>query len=312
MKHTKYNINQAYYDGGGGKLVPVPRLPFMYKYNGKELQDELGLNTYAYGWRDYDPAIGRFLKIDRFAEKYMNRTPYSYAANNPILYIDVKGDSIKTSFRTGFLGIFGKKVNLKYDDVNKKWTNGNGSAYTGKVSKFAKSALNDLNKNQEFKEGKSLVKNLSNDNLQHNIVKGDPNTNKTTDPNIYYNGGVNQSGAMFENSSEQINTPGFVVLGHEMAHKFSKNMGVINALWIGNSVSDPNARGVDETNAMYYENLLRTNNGLPRRISYDVDDSGQISEPSRFLSGPTLQQENYPSNLNIITAPLLIDFSIFF
>jgi len=67
---------------------------YKYKYNGKELQEELNLNIYAYGWRDYDPAIGRFNKIDRFAEKYTSITPYNYALNNPSYFIDVKGDSI--------------------------------------------------------------------------------------------------------------------------------------------------------------------------------------------------------------------------
>ena len=65
-----------------------------YKYNGKELNEDLGMNVYEYGWRQYDPAIGRFQNIDRFTEKYMPLSPYSYAANNPLKYIDVKGDSI--------------------------------------------------------------------------------------------------------------------------------------------------------------------------------------------------------------------------
>ncbi|CAL2091059.1 conserved exported protein of unknown function [Tenacibaculum sp. 190524A02b] len=60
----------------------------------KELEEELGKNTIAYQWRDYDPVIGRFNKIDRFAEKYQNLSPYIYAANNPIKYRDIKGDSI--------------------------------------------------------------------------------------------------------------------------------------------------------------------------------------------------------------------------
>ncbi len=66
-----------------------------FKYNNnKELEEELGKDTYAYGWRDYDPAIGRFNKIYRFAEKYVSSTPYNYAANNPMYFIDVQGDSL--------------------------------------------------------------------------------------------------------------------------------------------------------------------------------------------------------------------------
>ncbi len=65
-----------------------------YKYNSKELQDEFGVDWYDYGWRQYDPALGRFMTQDRFAEKYYDISQYQYAANNPILYIDVNGDSL--------------------------------------------------------------------------------------------------------------------------------------------------------------------------------------------------------------------------
>jgi hypothetical protein len=39
----------------------------------------------------------RFMAIDRFAEKYYDMAPYQYAANNPILFIDVNGDSINVA-----------------------------------------------------------------------------------------------------------------------------------------------------------------------------------------------------------------------
>lgn len=66
-------------------------------FQGQEEEKELGKNTYAFQWRDYDPAIARFNKIDRFAEKYENTTPYHFSANNPIFFREIKGDSINVA-----------------------------------------------------------------------------------------------------------------------------------------------------------------------------------------------------------------------
>ena len=67
-----------------------------YKYNGKELDRMHGLDWYDYGARQYDAAgVPVFTTIDPMAEKYYHLSPYAYCANNPVKYVDLRGDSTR-------------------------------------------------------------------------------------------------------------------------------------------------------------------------------------------------------------------------
>jgi RHS repeat-associated protein len=68
--------------------------PHKYLYNGKELQDELGLDWHDYGARMYDAQLGRFFTIDPLSDIYFAFTPYHYTLNNPIRFIDPTGMAV--------------------------------------------------------------------------------------------------------------------------------------------------------------------------------------------------------------------------
>ena len=212
-------------------------------------------------------AVARFLRPDRFSEKYYELSPYQYAANNPIRNIDYNGDSIVVS-AGGSSYNYGFTQSGGYGFYDKS-----GNIYSGN-DKYLNSVSGALAKLGLGKEGRGLIDFLSGVSSNIEIVS----TNKSNSANFSgskksiswdangINGGPDKSGSTVR--------PSFIGLGHEMAHVEDAINGTYKQ---GDWVNDPNA-SLTIPNAEIYsthrENQFRAEQGLPLRTDYTPNYSG--------------------------------------
>jgi RHS repeat-associated protein len=93
-----------------------------YQYNGKEMLDEdADLNWLDYGFRNYDPQIGRFVQQYPLKESYQFLTPYQYGNDDPINNIDLNGLEGTPANVAGFIKDSRKKYWWLGSEVYPEW-----------------------------------------------------------------------------------------------------------------------------------------------------------------------------------------------
>jgi RHS repeat-associated protein len=265
-------------DGGIGEvaLKEVLKTEYLYKYNGKEFQDELGLGLYDYGWRNYDSSIGRFFNMDRLSEAYYSMNPYQYTANNPVKFIDVNGE---------YIWIWDEENNkYKYDNgkmYSQNQETGNyDQEYTATEGSYVAQIQGYLNQIgcKDCENGRALLDFFNNEKYDVDFMIGEKNQHR--DGIIKTN--FNQDGKIFTTGSrESILTNFFTTIAHELGHAKSyhsfsdKRRGL---KWYSYKTVEGSIENVsiDEVYALYIENLIRAENNLNFRTHYDSSGGGQF------------------------------------
>ena len=117
---------------------------YKYKYNGKELQDELGLNMYSMDFRSYDPAIARWVVQDPVV--HHNLSPYNAFDNNPIYWADPSGADSSS---------FIDELWNKSGDGETKWTNKSNGTFSSNTGQTADTGETEGSNSQEDPKGKA-------------------------------------------------------------------------------------------------------------------------------------------------------------
>ncbi len=259
------NVTAAYDYWPYGKMLATSGTDATrFRFTGHERDDESRLDYMLE--RSYAYDIGRFLRPDPMQDEYPGISPYVYAANNPLKYVDPDGRRIRllggASARTKLFSLIAKNltpqekenVGIKYDKGRNEyrvWTMA-GYEGTSKAFGYLREVVNHP-AYVDIRMGESIV-----------------NTAGQFDVSDKFSGGVTQLGKEGSsvitispkgNPTDRVANPDHIVLAHELfGHSRLHQKG------------DPEARSETVPNAV--ETEIRKEQGLGPKVyreHYEAD-----------------------------------------
>lgn len=154
---------------------------YRYGFNGMEKDDEMkgAGNSYDFGARIYDPRLGYFLSIDPLTRKYASQSPYVYAANSPLRYIDLHGMGPADAAKSGMSAAVAAASNKSGQASNSG--SGNANAKQPKsATQWVKTIATTANQKSQTASNNTASNNTSSNNTSSNNNASNKTTSNAT------------------------------------------------------------------------------------------------------------------------------------
>ena len=234
-------------------------LHWTYTFSAKEKDSETGLSYF--GSRYYSSDLSIWLSVDPMSDKYPSLSPYVYCSDNPVRLVDPDGEEI-------YVG-----DNYYYQNGS-LFYNGTTDVYIPEKGSFEEKALNSLNLLRSTNQGGELMSPLEGKTGKDVFIKeasNNPNNPGKVEVNdyVYSHDDVFKSATIYWDPEgvqlfKTLEPNATTDLGHEFSHAYD----------MANDVKYPTDNydncPRNEWQAVYRENMIREELGVPYRRGYKV------------------------------------------
>ncbi|MCR5114673.1 MAG: hypothetical protein K6A95_03225 [Bacteroidales bacterium] len=210
--------------------------------------------------RHYHSDLSLWLSVDPMADKYPGVSPYTYCANNPVRLVDEDGREIWIIGEDGF----------EYQYFNGKLYTSDGDVCSVIEGSFEENVLNTLDVLRSTKTGGRIIRDLENCDEKVAIVNADRRTDRPGKDAFIHTGRIawNPKGGGYVQTTRGKRNDAITNLGHELVHAHDKYVEKLSPDVLNRQIDHCPLK---EWRAVYYENRMRKELGLPYRTGYTTE-----------------------------------------